>query len=56
MVNQDYSYLSDLSESKSFGFTQNKIHPDYYMNELLEGKKLKISDEEMSSALKDLHL
>ncbi len=60
---EDFNELGAHAEVKSYGLTENKYHPDMYMNELIHGnrllhailplicEKLDISDEDMRKAI-----
>jgi hypothetical protein len=37
MINDDHDSLGQTAEAESLGFNSSRLHPDIYMNELLEG-------------------
>jgi transcriptional regulator with XRE-family HTH domain len=40
MVNDDHDSLGQTAEAESLGFNSSRLHPDIYMNELLEGMRV----------------
>jgi hypothetical protein len=40
MVNDDHDSLGHTAEAESLGFNSSRLHPDIYMNELLEGMRV----------------
>lgn len=40
LVYEDHDTLSRIAEAQSFGFNDNNLHPDIYMNELITGMRL----------------
>jgi hypothetical protein len=40
MVNDDHDSLGQTAEAEALGFNSSQLHPDIYMNELLEGMRI----------------
>ena len=40
MVNDDHDSLGHTAEAEALGFNAARLHPDIYMNELLEGMRI----------------
>ena len=40
MVNDDHDSLGQTAEAEAFGFNAARLHPDIYMNELLQGMRI----------------
>jgi hypothetical protein len=40
MVNHDHDSLGQTAEAEAFGFNAARLHPDIYMNELLQGMRI----------------
>ena len=40
MVNDDHDSLGQTAEAEALGFNAARLHPDIYMNELLEGMRI----------------
>jgi hypothetical protein len=40
MVNDDHDSLGQTAEAEAFGFNTARLHPDVYMNELLQGMRI----------------
>jgi transcriptional regulator with XRE-family HTH domain len=40
MVNDDHDSLGQTAEAEALGFNESRLHPDIYMNELLEGMRI----------------
>jgi hypothetical protein len=40
LVYEDHDTLSRTAEAQSFGFNDNNLHPDIYMNELITGMRM----------------
>ena len=67
LVNDETESVANTTEYEAWGFNNNRIHPDIYMHEILLRlrridkvlpfiiKKLGIDEEEVASAVRDLH-